>query len=875
MEVIVIIDHEYSYFIISFHYDPELVEAIKKLPNRKYNPALKHWTVPEYNRREVLQFAAKFGFTFTTKAKCVINGYKNGYHSNNFSNGNTNQFTIFSKKEHNIRSIIQKSLEAITPKLPDLSTITINTDLSPTANIGLFQHQIDTAKLLVHYKRGILAHDMGLGKAIPDSERVLTPNGWVKHGFIKPGDMVIGYSGKPVKVLQTFRNEPKKYYRVTFSDDFSVECCEEHLWAIQTNKENLKKGIFSVKSLRSIITEYGEIGSNHKEEEIFFEKKVYIPLVEPVEFVNKPVSFDPYKFGVLLSSKNYLKGSEVGNLKKLFHKRNKHIPDEYKYNSLDIRLELLRGISDTIASIKASGTLVYLTRTKRFSKDLIELLQSFGAVAIMKSEEFIRKRKKAKSRGTGYTYTKNQIYYVVCNFPPTITPFKNGTKTAIWEITDKRFPVRYIKEIRYSRIAKGQCLLVDSPDHLYVIRHYVVTHNTLCSLVAAKNLGHPVIVVCPATMIDNWKKEANIASVSLSGIWSYNKMPSEFQEPYTLIADEAHAFQNLHSQRTQKFLKLADKASAVFAITGTPMKNGRPINLMPLLMACKHETVKDKTYYQIHYCGAKRTRWSKWDCNGAKNLEELHARTKDVIFRKTKEECLDLPEKIRHKVKVNIADETRYKKEIDQIIEQLFIEVPDVSLITRQQAMGFMTRLRRLDSLQKIPGTCEIIDEILEQNHKVVIFTAFLDTAHIIAKKYNGLILTGETPVSHRQGIIDEFQNNPAKMVFVSTFGTGGLGVTLTAATNVILIDRTFVPADAEQSEARVHRIGCKGTVLSQWIQLNELDEKIDRILEAKEENIELVLDGKRKTINKKSPEDIALAFIPTILNNRRYVYGN
>jgi hypothetical protein len=181
--------------------------------------------------------------------------------------------------------------------------------------------------------------------------------------------------------------------------------------------------------------------------------------------------------------------------------------------------------------------------------------------------------------------------------------------------------------------------------------------------------------------------------------------------------------------------------------------------------------------------------------------------------------------------------------------------------ITRQQAMGFMMKARRLSSIQKVGGACGVIDEILEEGGKVVVFTAFLDSAKMLAEKYSdvSLLLIGETNVKLRQGLVDSFQKDPKKRVFVSTFGAGGVGITLTSSTNVVLVDRTFVPADAEQAESRVHRIGTTGTVVSSWLQLDELDE-----------NIELILEGKRKTVSRNSAESIALAFLPTIFGSQR-----
>jgi hypothetical protein len=90
----------------------------------------------------------------------------------------------------------------------------------------------------------ILSGVSGAGKLQPNSERVLTPSGWVMMGEIRPGDFVIGSNGKPTKVTDIFPQGIKDVYRVTFSDGSCVRCGLEHLWEVQTNKDQFptKKG---------------------------------------------------------------------------------------------------------------------------------------------------------------------------------------------------------------------------------------------------------------------------------------------------------------------------------------------------------------------------------------------------------------------------------------------------------------------------------------------------------------------------------------------------------------------------------------------------------------------------------------------------------
>ena len=85
------------------------------------------------------------------------------------------------------------------------------------------------------------------------------------------------------------------------------------------------------------------------------------------------------------------------------------------------------------------------------------------------------------------------------------------------------------------------------------------------------------------------------------------------------------------------------------------------------------------------------------------------------------------------------------------------------------------------------------------------------------------------------------------------------MGITLTAASNVILIDRPWTPGDAEQAEDRCHRIGQNSAVSAFWIQLGLVDKMIDELIDSKQARIDKVLKGKTKTLRGlSSPAELA-----------------
>lgn len=118
--------------------------------------------------------------------------------------------------------------------------------------------------------------------------------------------------------------------------------------------------------------------------------------------------------------------------------------------------------------------------------------------------------------------------------------------------------------------------------------------KTISALVAAKamqcTLHCNIFVVCPVSLKDNWLREANKVEVAIE-VFSWAKLPEPLETAkYLLIADEAHYAQNERSRRTEKLTELANHENCLttWLLTGTPIKNGRPINLLPLLQIAGH-----------------------------------------------------------------------------------------------------------------------------------------------------------------------------------------------------------------------------------------------------------------------------------------------
>jgi len=118
--------------------------------------------------------------------------------------------------------------------------------------------------------------------------------------------------------------------------------------------------------------------------------------------------------------------------------------------------------------------------------------------------------------------------------------------------------------------------------------------KTLTALLAARAMFRAtkirILVVAPVGLHAHWLQEANALGLSIE-LKSWALLPKNLPDSGTLLlVDEAHFAQSLKSQRTQSLLRLArhPRLRAIWMLTGTPMKNGRPIDLYPLFAAMDH-----------------------------------------------------------------------------------------------------------------------------------------------------------------------------------------------------------------------------------------------------------------------------------------------
>ena len=393
--------------------------------------------------------------------------------------------------------------------------------------------------------------------------------------------------------------------------------------------------------------------------------------------------------------------------------------------------------------------------------------------------------------------------------------------------------------------------------------------KTTSAVIAAIESGvKKILIICPATLKFNWKREIeNYTNETITIVDGKKWGSSKFiivnydilknfhstdkkdnlniinDENFDLvIMDEAHYVSNSKAQRTKLVNDITSRVNRVWLLTGTPMTS-RPMNYYNLLKIVESRVTNNWVGYVKRYCeGYQINRGGRkiWLTNGASNLDELRDRTKQKVLRRLKEEILDLPDKIITPIFLEL-NSNEYKKEVGEYLDWADKNGNESLSIQLTKLM----KVRQIIANEKLKNTFELVDQCLEQDKKVIVFTNFTNPLMEIWSKYKkeSVPLYGKMNQQQRQESVDSFQNDPKIKVFVSNIKSGGVGITLTEAEVVIFNDLSFVPSDMSQAEDRAFRIGQKKNVSCLYpIFDNTLERVIYNMVQRKKRIIDTVL---------------------------------
>ncbi|MDR0712758.1 MAG: DEAD/DEAH box helicase [Bacteroidales bacterium] len=439
-------------------------------------------------------------------------------------------------------------------------------------------------------------------------------------------------------------------------------------------------------------------------------------------------------------------------------------------------------------------------------------------------------------------------------------------------------------------LEKGSCIIGDAPG--------LGKTAQAIAAVCARDL-FPCLVICPASLKYNWlmewklwtgRHDPAILTDTIKNTWSvfhqmgmhdvfitnYESLKKYFVVQIntpkgqrfklehirfhpniklfkSVIIDESHKAKDPSTMQSKLCYGLTRDRELVLLLTGTPIVN-RPIDLLSqILMSGK-----------MHHFGTIAN--FREMCADDERWPEINTILRNhCYYRREKQEVLkDLPDKYRQKVYCDIDNRDEYNAALADLAGYLadYRQATDEKIMRsmRAEIIVRIGVLKNISARGKLNDVKEYIDNIVEQGEKIVVFIFLKEVAAKLRERYpDALFFTGGQSEDERNRAIDDFQKcdecgvrferhtdcdhefvpSEHKIIFVN-YKAGGVGITLTASSNVSFIEFPWHPADVEQGESRCHRISQKNAVQSLFfIGRNTIDEQIMQIIEDKREMAE------------------------------------
>lgn len=359
-----------------------------------------------------------------------------------------------------------------------------------------------------------------------------------------------------------------------------------------------------------------------------------------------------------------------------------------------------------------------------------------------------------------------------------------------------------------------------------------------------------------------------------------------------IVFDESHYIKNNAAKRTELSQIIAKDIPARLLMTGTPVMN-RPKELISQLFTLGrlddfggfHAFVRN--YCRVDYVGAMGSATN--DPALAPNMDPLK-RLNDALratcfLRRRKADVLsELDPKVRTMIPLDITNRAEYDRcEADLIAHlrekaqndtafhaKIRAEMAEMDFATKGEADAYFQQaktayeeeraaagagpaytlvlienLKQIAARGKLAAVCEWIEDFLESGEKLVTFVTHKEIAHTIASRFKAPLIIGDTPLGERNRIVEAFQTDPAARLVVANLQSGGTGLTLTAASNVAIIEFPWSPSVQDQAEDRCHRIGQKDSVtVWEFAGQRTIDEDIRELLDAKRRMVAASTDG-------------------------------
>ena len=409
----------------------------------------------------------------------------------------------------------------------------------------------------------------------------------------------------------------------------------------------------------------------------------------------------------------------------------------------------------------------------------------------------------------------------------------------------------------------------------------------------------PCLVICPASLKVNWQREfkkfggidAVILDDSNRAVWqtlltmkrldgkplcqvvitNYESLKKFFvrrinrQQRFTLksvefdqrinlfrsvIIDESHKCKSNKTQQSKFVQGIAQGKEYILELTGTPVVNNNEDLIQQLNIMGRLDEFGGYTKFAGRYCQGM---------NKSSHLKELNFRLRaSCFFRRQKKDVLtQLPDKTRSYLVTDISNRKEYQDAERDVIKYLrdYKDADDEKLqrAIRGDIMVRMNILKQVSARGKVSSAIDIIHNTIDGGDKLIVFCFLKEVVAALKQEFpKAVTVTGDDNDRQKQYSVDKFQEDEACKLIILNYRSGGTGLTLTAASNVLFVEFPWTSSDCEQAEDRAHRNGQKNAVTCTYLLGNgTIDEYMYNLIQTKK-NIANAVTGTDDVVEEK-----------------------
>ncbi|MFO0013809.1 MAG: DEAD/DEAH box helicase [Planctomycetota bacterium] len=359
-----------------------------------------------------------------------------------------------------------------------------------------------------------------------------------------------------------------------------------------------------------------------------------------------------------------------------------------------------------------------------------------------------------------------------------------------------------------------------------------------------------ILLICPKPLVTNWVNEFRMWAPEIplaviegdsnkrAWVWSNPQAPVKIANYEVMVRDwgiiddaslrfdlvvldEAQRIKNRNSTTSEIIRSIPRSRS--WALTGTPIENSIE-DLVSIFEFLAPGRLRDDMH-----------------------LRSLGHATRDYILRRTKDQVLDdMPPKLYRNADLDLTAEQRASYRVAE--EEGVVHLAELGeSITVQHVFELVLRLKQICNFDPATGASSKmerleadLEEIAASGQKAIVFSQWVETLENLAehlKRFRPAQYHGRIPSTRREGVIEQFRNDPKSSVILMSYGAGAVGLNLQFCHYVFLFDRWWNPAVEDQAINRAHRLGVKQPVtVTRMMAVETIEQRIDEVLSQKRE---------------------------------------